>query len=53
MGIDNLKKFAVIGAGGMGSGIADLLSRMGGYEVVMCDTPEDLVQRGLDTHSKN
>lgn len=53
MGIDNLKKFAVIGAGGMGSGIAELLSRMGGYEVVLCDTTEELVQRGLDNQRKN
>jgi len=48
MGIDDIKQVAVIGAGTMGMGIVDLLSRIGGYQVIMMDTTEELVQRGMD-----
>ena len=47
MGVDDIKQVAVIGAGTMGMGIADLLSRIGGYQVVMMDTTDELVQRGM------
>ncbi|MFC2006435.1 3-hydroxyacyl-CoA dehydrogenase family protein [Chloroflexota bacterium] len=47
MGLDNIKQVAVIGAGTMGSGIADLLSRIGGYQVIMSDTTDELLQRGI------
>ena len=47
MGIENIKQVAVIGAGTMGMGIADLCARIGGYQVVMMDTTDELVQRGL------
>jgi len=47
MGIDDIKQVAVIGAGTMGTGITDLCSRIGGYQVNMMDTTEELVQRGM------
>lgn len=47
MGVENIKQVAVIGAGTMGMGIADLCARIGGYQVVMMDTTDELVQRGL------
>jgi len=47
MGLADVKQVAVIGAGVMGSGIAELLARVGGYKVVMSDTTDELVQRGL------
>ena len=47
MGIADIKQVAVIGAGTMGMGIADLCARIGGYQVVMMDTTDELVQRGL------
>ena len=53
MPIENVKKFAVIGAGGMGSGITELLSRIGKYQVVMVDTTEELVQRGYNLQKGN
>ena len=53
MAIENVKKIAVIGAGGMGSGIAEICSRLGGYDVMMCDTTQDQVQRGLDNQRNN
>lgn len=53
MGLENIKRVAVIGAGGMGSGIAEILSRIGGYQVIMCDTTDELVQRGLQNQRNN
>lgn len=53
MGLKDVKTIAVIGAGGMGSGIAELLSRVGGYQVIMTDTTDELVQRGLQNQKKN
>ncbi len=53
MGLENIKRVAVIGAGGMGSGIAELLSRLGGYQVIMCDTTDELVQRGFQNQRNN
>ncbi|MFC1989241.1 3-hydroxyacyl-CoA dehydrogenase family protein [Chloroflexota bacterium] len=47
MKLEDIKQVTVIGAGTMGMGIADLLSRIGGYQVVMMDTTDELVQRGL------
>lgn len=46
MTIDNIKKLAVIGAGMMGSQIAEHLARTG-YEVVLVDISDDLVNKGL------
>lgn len=53
MGLENIKQVAVIGAGNMGSGIAELLSRLGGYQVIMTDTTDELVQRGLQNQKNN
>lgn len=53
MGLENIKQVAVIGAGNMGSGIAELLSRIGGYQVMMADTTDELVQRGLQNQQNN
>jgi len=43
----NIRKIAVIGAGTMGSGIAQV-SAQSGYEVVLEDVGEDLVKAGLE-----
>ncbi len=53
MGLENIKQVTVIGAGNMGSGIAELLSRLGGYQVIMVDSTEELAQRGLQNQRNN
>lgn len=53
MALADIKQIAVIGAGNMGSGIAELLSRVGGYQVVLNDTSEELVKRGYDLQRNN
>lgn len=47
MGIVRIKKTAVIGAGIMGSQIAETFSRVGGYEVAIVDIDKKLVEKGL------
>lgn len=47
MKIEEIKKTTVIGAGTMGAQIADILSRIGGYEVSMVDLSDDLVRKGF------
>jgi len=47
MKIEEIKKTTVVGAGTMGAQIADILSRIGGYEVSMVDINDDLVRKGL------
>ncbi|MCF6094080.1 3-hydroxybutyryl-CoA dehydrogenase [Microaerobacter geothermalis] len=47
-----IKKFMVIGAGQMGSGIAQVAAQTG-LEVILNDLKEELVQRGLSTIEKN
>lgn len=47
MRIEDIKRTAVIGAGIMGCQIAEILSRLGGYEVNMVDTSDELVSKGL------
>jgi 3-hydroxybutyryl-CoA dehydrogenase len=47
MEIEKLKKVAVIGAGAMGSQIAEYLSNIGGYEVRMVDLNDELVNKGF------
>jgi len=49
MKIGEIKKTAVIGAGTMGAQIAEVLSRMGGYEVSMVDINDDLVKKGFQS----
>ena len=44
-----MKKITVIGAGTMGAQIAEVLSRMGGYEVNMVDINDDLVRKGFES----
>jgi len=40
---DTIKTIAVVGAGNMGSGIAVLLSRLGGYNVMLTDTSDGIL----------
>jgi 3-hydroxybutyryl-CoA dehydrogenase len=47
MKIEEIKRTTVIGAGGMGAQIADVLSRIGGYEVWMVDISDELVRKGF------
>ena len=49
MKIGEIKKTTVIGAGTMGAQIAEVLSRMGGYEVGMVDINDDLVKKGFQS----
>lgn len=48
----NVKKIFVIGAGQMGSGIAQA-AVMGGFEVVMRDMTDDIINRALDKIQKS
>ena len=43
-----IKKIAVIGAGTMGNGIAQVAA-MAGYDVIMRDIEDGFVDRGLET----
>ncbi len=47
MKLEEVKRTAVVGAGLMGSQIAEILSRVGGYEVKMVDTNDELVGKGF------
>lgn len=47
MEIEKVKKVTVIGAGTMGSQIAEYLSNIGGYEVRMVDLNDELVNKGF------
>jgi len=47
MKIEELKKVTVIGAGLMGSQIAEILSRLGAYQVNIVDVNDDLVRKGV------
>jgi 3-hydroxybutyryl-CoA dehydrogenase len=49
MKIGDIRKATVIGAGTMGAQIAEVLSRMGSYEVGMVDINEDLVMKGFQS----
>ena len=49
MKIQDIKKTTVIGAGAMGAQIAEVLSRMGGYEVWMVDINDELVRKGFQS----
>lgn len=48
----NISKIMVVGAGQMGSGIAQVASQTG-YQVVLHDVKEEFVQRGLSRIEKN
>lgn len=47
-----IKRIMVIGAGFMGSGIAQVMAAAG-YEVVLCDIAEEFVRKGLTAIEKN
>ena len=47
MGLEHIKQVAVIGAGNMGSQIAQIFSQVGGYQVVMTDVNDELLNKGL------
>jgi len=47
MGLENIKQVAVIGAGAMGAQIPEVLSRVGGYRVMMTDINDELVNKGI------
>jgi 3-hydroxybutyryl-CoA dehydrogenase len=49
MKIEDVKKIAVVGAGIMGSQIAENLSRLGKYKVCMVDKDDLLVKKGLQS----
>jgi enoyl-CoA hydratase/3-hydroxyacyl-CoA dehydrogenase len=44
---EKLKKVAIVGSGAMGHGIAELLA-MTGYEIVMIDISDELLQKGKE-----
>jgi 3-hydroxybutyryl-CoA dehydrogenase len=50
--IESIKAVAVLGAGTMGNGIAHVFARAG-YEVILRDVEERLLQRGMETIRKN
>ena len=49
MKLEEIKRTAVVGVGLMGSQIAEILARLGGYEVSMVDQSDELVRRGFKT----
>jgi 3-hydroxybutyryl-CoA dehydrogenase len=52
MGKMSIKKVMVVGAGQMGSGIAQVCA-MAGYDVILNDLKQEYVERGMATISKN
>jgi 3-hydroxybutyryl-CoA dehydrogenase len=48
-----IKTFGVIGAGTMGNGIAQVVSQIGGLNVIMNDIADEFVDRGFNAISKN
>jgi len=48
MKLEDIKTTAVIGVGLMGSQIAEILARLGGYEVRVVDQNDELVKRGFE-----
>ena len=49
MKFDDIKKIAIIGSGAMGSQMAGVFSRVGGYEINLMDISEELVEKGLQS----
>ncbi len=45
--LENAKHFAVIGAGRMGSQIAQLLSRVGKYSVTLVDVNDEILDNAM------
>jgi 3-hydroxybutyryl-CoA dehydrogenase len=48
-----IKTFGVIGAGQMGSGIAQVAAYPGGLEILISDISKELLQKGIETISRN
>jgi 3-hydroxybutyryl-CoA dehydrogenase len=48
----NIRRVGVVGAGTMGNGIAHVFARSG-FEVLLCDVEQRLLNRALDTIGKN
>ena len=46
MGFEDIKQVTVIGAGLLGAQITELLSRVGGYSVIMTDINDEIVNKG-------
>ena len=53
MGLEKVKQVVVVGSGRMGNQIAEIASRMGGYQVAMTDINDELVNKGLETIRSN
>ncbi len=49
MSIEEIRKIAVIGGGAMGSQMASVFSRVGGFEVNLMDVSDELVKKNLDS----
>ena len=49
MGLETVKRIGVVGFGLMGSQIAEVMARVGGYHVVIWDLNRELLDRGLNT----
>ncbi|MBI4285445.1 MAG: 3-hydroxyacyl-CoA dehydrogenase family protein [Chloroflexi bacterium] len=49
MGLENVRRVAVVGAGSMGNQIAQVAARVGGYQVKLNDINDEMVAKGLDT----
>jgi 3-hydroxybutyryl-CoA dehydrogenase len=47
MKLEEIKNIAVIGSGAMGAQMAEVFSRVGGYDVILVDISEELVNKGL------
>ncbi|MFL6307145.1 MAG: 3-hydroxybutyryl-CoA dehydrogenase [Candidatus Sulfotelmatobacter sp.] len=48
----DIRRVGVVGAGTMGNGIAHVFARSG-YEVILCDVQQSLLERALGTITKN
>ena len=53
MKLENIKRVAIIGAGAMGSQIAQLFSQVGGYPVIVYDLNDGLVDQGIRSINGN
>ena len=52
MSVDSIKMVAVLGAGTMGNGIAQVFARAG-YKVILRDVEQRFLDRGMETIAKN
>lgn len=53
MKLENIRQVAIIGAGTMGSQIAQLFSQVGGYPVMVYDLNDELVNQGILSIKEN